>query len=132
LTRVEFEEKATVVTYKVPPNYGGYATVFPERVNRNEVDKPVDLSGAHELAEKYGNKIRIYPASMELREGKTYALKSRTVCVVGIGDDIQSARDLSLEGIKAIRGGALWHRNDIASREHIEKSVRHMEKLRTL
>ena len=132
LTRVEFEEKATVVTYKVPPNYGDYATEFPERVNRNEVDKPVDLSGAYKLGEKFGSKIRIYPASMELREGKTYALKSRAVCVVGVGDDIQSARDLSLEGIKAIKGGALWHRNDIASREHIEKSVRHMKKLRTL
>ena len=132
LTRVEFEEKATVVTYKVPPNYGGYATVFPERVNKNEMDKPVDLNGAHKLAKKYGNKIRIYPASMELREGKTYALASRTVCVVGIGDDIQNARELSLKGIKAIKGGALWHRNDIASREHIERSIRHMEKLRTL
>ncbi len=132
LTRVEFEEKATVVTYKVPPNYGGYAKVFPERVNRSEMDKPVDLNGAHKLAEKYGNKIRIYPASMELREGKTYALASRTVCVVGIGDNIQSARELSLKGIKAIKGGALWHRNDIASREHIQRSIRHMEKLRTL
>jgi len=132
LTKIEFEEKATVVTYKVPPNYGGYATVFPERVDRNEMDKPVNLSGARKLGEKYGGRIRIYPASMELREGKTYALKSRAVCVVGVGDDIQSARDLSLEGIKAIKGGALWHRNDIASREHIEKSVRHMKKLRML
>jgi len=132
LTRVEFEEKATVVTYKVPPNYGGYATVFPERANRNEMDKPVDLSGAHKLGEKFGSRIRIYPASMELREGKTYALKSRAVCVVGVGDDIQRAREVSLEGVKAIKGGALWHRNDIASREHIEKSVRHMKKLRTL
>jgi phosphoribosylamine--glycine ligase len=131
LTRVEFEKKATVVTYKVPPDYGGYATVFSERVNRNEMDKPVDLSEAYELGEKYGGRIRIYPASMELRERKTYALRSRTVCVVGIGDDIPDARDFSLKGIKAIKGGALWHRNDIASREHIEKSVRHMEKLRT-
>jgi len=132
LTRVEFEEKATVVTYKVPPNYGGYATVFPERVNRSEMDKPVDLSVAHKLSEKLGGRVRVYPASMELREGKTYALGSRAVCVVGIGDDIQGARGLSLEGINAIKGGALWHRNDIASKEHIEKSVRHMEKLRTL
>jgi len=132
LTRIEFEEKATVVTYKVPPNYGGYATVFPERVDRNERDKPVDLSGAYKLAEKYGSGIRVYPASMELREGKTYALRSRAVCVVGVGEDIQSAREVSLEGANAIKGGALWHRNDIASRKHIEKSVRHMEKLRTL
>jgi phosphoribosylamine--glycine ligase len=131
LTRVEFEEKATVVTYKAPPNYGGYINAFPERVDRDDIDKPVDLSEAYRLSEKYGDQIRIYPASMELREGKTYALKSRAVCVVGVADDIQSARALSLDGIKAIKGGALWHRNDIASKEHIERSVRHMEKLRT-
>ncbi|MGQ9461269.1 MAG: phosphoribosylamine--glycine ligase [Candidatus Bathyarchaeaceae archaeon] len=131
LTRVEIEEKATVVTYKAPPNYGGYINAFPERVDRSGIDKPADLSEAYRLSEKYGDQIRIYPASMELREGKTYALKSRAVCVVGVADDIQSARALSLEGIKAIKGGALWHRNDIASKEHIERSIRHMEKLRT-
>jgi phosphoribosylamine-glycine ligase len=68
---------------------------------------------------------------MELRNGETYALKSRTVCVVGIGDDVETARKISLEGINAIRGGALWHRKDIASRQHIEKSIRHMEELRS-
>ena len=131
LTRVEFKEKATVVTYKAPPNYGGYINVFPERVDRDEMDKPVDLSGAQKLSQKYGDKIRIYPASMELREGKTYALRSRAVCVVGIADDIQSAREVSLEGVKAIKGASLWNRNDIASKEHIQRSVGHMEKLRT-
>jgi phosphoribosylamine--glycine ligase len=132
LTRVEFEDKATVVTYKVPPNYGDYSTVFPERVKRNEIDKPVNLTEAKKLTKRYGGQIRIYPASMELREGKTYALTSRTVCVIGTGENIQNARELSLKGIKKIQGGALWHRNDIASREHVEKSVRHMETLRTL
>jgi phosphoribosylamine-glycine ligase len=130
--KIEFEEQATVVVYKVPPNYGGYASVFPDRVNQNETDEPVDLSGALKLDEKFGSRIRVFPASLELREGHTYALKSRTVCVVGVGDDIQSAREVSLEGIRAIKGGALWHRNDIASKEHIGKSVRHMAKLRTL
>ena len=80
---------------------------------------------------KYGDNIKIYPGSMELREdGKTYALSSRTVCTVGIGDDIQSAREIAMEGIKAIKGGALWNRTDIASKEHIERSIRHMELLR--
>ena len=74
--------------------------------------------------------MRIYPASMELRDSEVYALRSRAVCVVGIGDSIEEARRISLEGIKAIRGGALWHRGDIASREHIERSIRHMEALR--
>jgi len=105
--------------------------VFPERVDLSQTRKPVDLSQAYKLTEKYGDKIRVYPASMDLRDKETYALGSRAVCVVGIGNTIQEAREISLEGVKAIKGGSLWHRTDIASREHIEKSIRHMERLRT-
>ncbi len=130
LTRVEFEEKATVVTYKVPPTYGGYEEMFPNLVDFDEANKPVDLRGAYKLSEKYGDEIRVYPGSMELKDGETYALGSRTVCVVGVGDNIQTAREISLEGLSSIRGGSLWHRNDIASKEHIGKSVDRMERLR--
>lgn len=130
LTRIEVEKAATVVTYKVPPNYGGFETVYPERVNKAEVGTPVDLSKAYKLCEKHGDNIRVYPASMEQRNSQVYALKSRAVAVVGIGETIQTARDISLEGIKAIKGGALWHRADVASKQHIEKSIRHMEELR--
>jgi len=131
LTRVEFEEKATVVTYKAPPTYGFFRNVFPQRVDWNEVNKPVDLSGAYMLTKKYGDSIRVYPASMELEDdGQTYALGSRAVCVVGVGDTIEDAREISLEGIKAIKGGSLWYRKDIASKKHITKSIEHMRELR--
>jgi phosphoribosylamine--glycine ligase len=130
LARIELEKAATVVTYKVPPNYGGYMDTFPQRVDKGEIGKPVDLTKAYELTEKYGDKIRVYPAAVELRNGETYALKSRAVGVVGVGENIETARQISLEGIKAIKGGALWHRTDIASKQHIEKSIRHMEELR--
>ena len=130
LTRIELEKAATVVTYKAPPNYGGYMDTYPNLVNRDEIDRPVDLTEAYELERRHGDKIRVYPASMEIRNGETYALKSRAICVVGIGRSIEAAREISLEGIKAIKGGALWHRNDIASKQHIEKSIRHMAELR--
>jgi phosphoribosylamine--glycine ligase len=130
LARIELEKAATVVTYKVPPNYGGYMDTFPQRVDKGEIDKPVDLTKAYELTRKYGDRIHIYPAGMELRNGETYALKSRAVGVVGVGEDIEEARQVSLEGIKTIKGGALWHRKDIASKQHIKKSIRHMEELR--
>ncbi len=130
LTRVELEKAATVVTYKVPPNYGGYTDVFPNLVNKDEIGKPVDLTKAYELGRKYGEKIRVYPASMELRDGETYALKSRAVCIVGVGKNTETARQISLEGINAVKGGALWHRTDIASKQHMKKSIRHMEELR--
>jgi phosphoribosylamine--glycine ligase len=130
LTRLELEKAATVVTYKAPPSYGGYAETFPRLVKTDGIDSPVDLTKAYELSRRYGNDIRIYPASMEKRDGKTFALKSRAVCAAGISDCIESARQISLEGLKAIRGGALWNRTDIASQSHIEKSIRHLEKLR--
>jgi len=62
--------------------------------------------------------------------GKVYALSSRAVCVVGIAEDIAGAREVSLQGIDAISGGSLWSRRDIASKEHIDKSIQHMNGLR--
>jgi len=133
LTHVDIERKATVVIYKAPPSYGGYGDMFPELVETGEVGTPVSLDEAEGLSAKYNDDIRFYPGSMELKDdGKIYALKSRAICVVGAGDDIQSARTVSLEGIRAIKGGALWYRKDIASKEHIEKSINHMKKLREL
>jgi phosphoribosylamine--glycine ligase len=129
LRKLNFRKQATVVTYKVPPDYGGYATKFPDRVDKTEVDTAIDLAEAQKLVKKVGD-IRVYPGSMELRDGENFALGSRTVAVVGIGDDIQEAREKSLEGIGAIKGGALWNRNDIAVKAHIDKSVKHMEELR--
>ena len=130
LTRIELEKSATVLTYKVPPNYGGYMNSFPDLVNKGEVGKPVDLANASKLTEKYADRIRIYPASMELRNSEAYALKSRAVGLLGIGGNIEEAREVSLEGIRAIGGGALWHRKDVASKQNIEKSVAHMHELR--
>jgi phosphoribosylamine--glycine ligase len=129
LGKVNFLDKATVVTYKVPSAYGGYATVFPDKVNKNEVDTPIDLTEAQKLTEK-DSSIRVYPGSMELRDGKNFALGSRTVAVVGVGDTIQAAREKSLQGLGAIKGGALWNRNDVAAQQHIEQSMKHMETLR--
>jgi phosphoribosylamine--glycine ligase len=130
LTRIEVEKSATVVTYKAPPNYGGYMEAFPQLVDKEEIGKPVDLTKAYKLTKTLSDKIRVYPAAMELRDGETYALKSRAVGVVGVGEDIEEARQLSLEGLKAIEGGALWHRTDIASKQHIENSIKHIEELR--
>jgi phosphoribosylamine-glycine ligase len=130
LRKVNFRRQATVVTYKVPPDYGGYAAKFPDQVNKNEVDTAVDLGATEKLTAKNAGNIRVYPGSMELRDGENFALGSRTVAVVGIGDTISEAREKSLEGIREIRGGALWNRTDIAVKTHIDKSVRHMEELR--
>jgi phosphoribosylamine-glycine ligase len=130
LTSVKLEKAASVLTYKAPLDYGGYAEVFPNQADKAAVNTPVDLSKAYALTKKYGNRIRVYPASMETRDGKNYALKSRAVGVLGIGRSIEEARSISFEGTKAIAGGALWNRTDVASKRHIAKSIAHMESLR--
>ena len=131
LRKVNFHKKATVVTYKVPPDYGGYSTKFPEKINKDEVGTAVDLSAAYKLVAETG-KVRVYPGSMELRDNEVFALGSRAVGVVGIGDTIAEAREKSLEGINAINGGELWNRTDIALNSHIEQSIKHMQELRRL
>ena len=127
LKRLNFEKKATVLIYKVPPHYGGFKEKFPERVKEEEIGKPINLTKAYALTKK--ENLKIYPGSMEIREGKNYALSSRTVASLGIGETIQEAREISLQGVNAIRGGGLWYRKDIASKEHIKKSRDHLKKL---
>jgi phosphoribosylamine--glycine ligase len=122
LNSLSFERKASVVTYAVPLTYGNYRAKFSG-------ESLVDLSEVYKLMEKHKDKIKVYPASMELRNGRTYALKSRSIAIVGIGDTIKEARELSLEGIKNI-DGPLWNRWDIGSEKHIENSIAHMKKLR--
>ncbi len=130
LATVEIEKAASVLTYKVPADYGGYADVFPNQVDKFKTTLPVDLSKAQLLTKKYGSRIRVYPGSMETKNGQNYALKSRAVGILGIGSTIEEARQISQEGAKAITGGGLWNRIDVASKQHIAKSIRHMETLR--
>lgn len=120
LRRLDFENKATVVTYAVPLGYGGYASYSGP--------KKVDLSQAEKLKEKYRDNLRIYPGAMELRDGETHALKSRAVAMVGISNTLEEAREISMEGIRKI-DGPLRHRGDIALPEYINRSKKHMEKL---
>jgi phosphoribosylamine--glycine ligase len=126
LNKTTVENKASVVTYKVPPSYGGYLEAFPDKVNEQEIGSPVRLEKAYRL----GENVRLYPASIELRNGQAYALSSRAVAAVGIADTIADARELSLQGLEAVEGGALWNRRDVASKGNIQKTVQHMTKLR--
>ena len=76
LANVKLKNAASVLTYKVPSEYGGYSDNFPNNIDKLAINNPVDLSKAQALITKYGNNIRVYPGSMETRDGKNYALKS--------------------------------------------------------
>ena len=131
LTRIDVERRASVVVYKAPHTYAGFNKSYPSMVRRNEIGEPIDLNRARDLQAVYGDDLRIYPASVELRGNEIHPLGSRAVCFVGIGDDIELARETSMRACEAVHGGALWHRTDIASREHIEASTLHMARLKS-
>jgi phosphoribosylamine--glycine ligase len=131
LHSVKLKKMASVVIYKVPPSYGGYMELFSNKFMRSEVDSPIHFNDFSKIPKIDSERILLYPGSIELREdGNYYSLKSRTICSVGVGDTIEDARIRSLLGIENIYGGALWFRKDIASREHINKSIDHMIQLR--
>ena len=131
LNSVKLKKMASVVIYKVPPSYGGYMELFSNKFTRGEVDSPIYFNDFSKISKIDSERILLYPGSIELREdGNYYSLKSRTICSVGVGDTIEDARFRSLLGIENIHGGALWFRKDIASREHINKSIDHMIQLR--
>jgi phosphoribosylamine--glycine ligase len=131
LTAINIRKAASVLTYKVPPNYGGFMNIYPHLVNTKMVNTPVDLSKAYSLMDQDPSRIRIYPGSMEIRNSKFFALKSRAVAILGIGDSIEEARKISLEGADTITGGALWNRTDVASKDHIQNSITKMRFLRS-
>lgn len=126
LTKIKFNKKAVVATYLVPEPY-------PEKDNKT---RTLSLDAAYELAERYRKLgdafLKIYPANLELRNDTLYALGSRTVAAVGIADSIGCARDVSLHGIESIHyTEGFRYRKDIASAEHINNSIKHMEMLRS-
>lgn len=121
LKALDFMDKASVVTYKVPWEYG--------RDEKYKGDKEVDLTDALKMKEQYGNQLRIYPADLELKDEETYSISSRTVCAVGIADTIEKARKISQKAISEIKGSELRYREDIASEEHINKSIDNLRRL---
>nr|MDO8133224.1 ATP-grasp domain-containing protein [Candidatus Njordarchaeum guaymaensis] len=131
LHSVRIKPLSSVVIYKVPPSYGNYFRQFPDKVSRDAVDSPIHLDKALKFVEENPENLRLYPGSIEVRpDGKSYSLSSRTICSVGIGETIEEARGFSLEAINKVLGGSLWYRSDIASQEHINKSIEHMKQLK--
>jgi phosphoribosylamine--glycine ligase len=117
LKKIDFEKKATVVIYAVPLSYGGYA--------RYSGVKKVNLAEAEKLKEIYGDDLRIYPGSMELRGSETYSLDSRTVAAVGAAKTLSGAREISIGAIRKI-DGPLRHREDVGLEEYVARSKKHM------
>jgi phosphoribosylamine--glycine ligase len=68
---VELEKASSVLTYKVPSDYGGYADVFPNQVDQAAFNSPVDLSKANALTKNTAIKSESTLAQWKLKTAKT-------------------------------------------------------------
>lgn len=123
--RLEFDLKAVVLVYVVPPNYGG----------KLNISQAVTL----DLPELFNSNINLdrllIPGDVEVKSnGRIYTRSSRSIAVVAIGEYLyevsKEAQKLALYvESKADPKGFLWHRSDIGSKEHVEKSIKHRRAL---
>jgi len=109
---VEFQPQATVCKYAVPE---GYPTdpVRGEPIDVNEIQNPE----------------RLFYGSVETRDRQLFELGSRAVAVVGIADTIEAAEQQAEKEINRVKG-PLFHRDDIGTRDLIQKRVEHMNSLK--
>jgi phosphoribosylamine--glycine ligase len=110
---LEFENKATVCKYIVPE---GYPT-NPAAGQKIELDE----SKTDAL---------VFHASIDQKEDGLYMTTSRAIGFVGIADGIGEAERIAESAIKAVKG-PVFHREDIGTKELLEKRIRHMEELKT-
>ncbi len=109
---VRFAHQATVCKYAVPEGY-------PDHPLKNEI---IDISAIE-------NREQLYLGSIDERDGKLYALGSRTAAVVGKSDTIPFAEKIAQAEIARIKG-RLFHRKDIGTQELIDRRILTMQTLR--
>jgi len=121
LRGIKFSRKASVVTCVVPLGYGleGVAVEGGEKI---------DLRPAYALQRRTEG-LRVYPMDIALRDGATYLGTSRSAAIVGVADDLEDARLVSLAGTDSLKG-PVRSRRDVASRLDLERSAAHTKELR--
>ena len=115
--KIEFEHKATVCKYVVPKGYGLPA------------DHPDVASSRAKIEVGDVGKARLYYSSVDQKEDGLYLSSSRAIGIVGIADNLEDARKIAEEGVKAI-SGPVAYRTDIGTDALIQKRIDHMKKIR--
>jgi phosphoribosylamine--glycine ligase len=110
-----YSNKATVCKYVVPKGYG----IKSEANFQLEVD-----TGAIEQAGS-----RLYYAAVDERDGQLFTTSSRSLGIVGIGDDLGDAEAKAERALAHVKGN-VFMRHDIGTEEAIERKVRRMRYLR--
>jgi phosphoribosylamine--glycine ligase len=115
--KIEFEHKSTVCKYVVPKGYGLPA------------DHPDAASARGKIEVGDMGKARLYYSSVDQKADGLYLSSSRAIGIVGIADNLEDARKIAEEGVKAVKGPVAY-RTDIGTEALIQKRINHMKKLR--
>lgn len=110
---VEFENKATVCKYVVPEGY-------PEKPVKNQA---IDVSQVDQ------NKVKLFYASVDLKDNQLFLKGSRAVGVIAKADTLEQAEKIVEQEIVKIKG-PVFHREDIGTAALINKRVKMMEEIR--
>lgn len=108
---VSFAQKASVCKYAVPAGYPdnpakGFA------VGIGQVEQPENL----------------FLGAVDLRQGRLIATGSRTAAVVGVAAELEQAEAIAENLVSQVEGD-LFHRQDVGTRDLIEKRISHMRSL---
>ena len=71
-----------------------------------------------------------YFGSVDKRDGKLVTGTSRSVGIVGIGENLAEANDNCEKALNYVRSDASYVRHDIGTAELIQKRVDHMNQIR--
>jgi len=113
--------------HKIKPDFSNEATVCKYAVPKGYPTEPVENEKIF-LGEVPKN-VKLYYASVERKEDGLYMTKSRAVAFVGIASNIEQAQLIAEDGVCSAQG-PIFHREDIGTKELIDKRVKHMEELR--
>ncbi len=109
--KIKFQNKATVCKYVVPEGY-------PDNPAKNE---KITIG-------KIPQSGKVYYASVEQKENILYSTSSRAIACLGIADNLEKAERIAEESAKSVKG-RVFHREDIGTKELIEKRIRHMKEI---
>jgi phosphoribosylamine--glycine ligase len=109
---VRFKPLATVCKYLVPQGY-------PDDPVKGEA---IDLSA---LSRRESEHLRVYRASVEERDGKTWMTGSRAVAVVGLAPTLDEAFTIAEDAASLVTGRVAF-RHDIGSQSLVQRRVDHM------
>lgn len=111
---ISFEKKATVCKYIVPKGYP----------NNPEKGEPIYVDNVPPSSDK----LKVYYAAVDKKDGVLRLTGSRALAFVGIGDSLPEAERIAEEAASKVEG-PVRHRKDIGKPALIQKRIDHVNRI---